>query len=74
MTRDEILQAAIRNEYDKLDCVNISAMQKKLRRDWPRQLFQKQEIENALMEDGFFEDRRGEWKTGRELKMKHGGR
>jgi hypothetical protein len=70
MTRKEILQAAIRNEYEKFDCVNISAMQKKLQRDYPRQIFHKQEIENVLMEDSFFEDRHGEWKAGRLLHSK----
>ena len=62
MTRNEMLMAAIRNEWDKFGCVNVRAMVKKLRRDFPRILFTTKDVENALMEDGFYEDRRGEWK------------
>ena len=62
MTRNEMLMAAILNEYQKFDCVNVKAMIKKLHRDFPRILFTTKDVENALMEDGFYEDRRGEWK------------
>jgi len=63
MTRNEMLMAAIRNEWDKFGCVNVRAMLKKLRRDFPRILFTTKDVENILTEDGFYEDRRGEWKA-----------
>ena len=63
MTRNEMLMAAIRNEWDKFGCVNVRAMVKKLRRDFPRILFTTKDVENILTEDGFYEDRRGEWKV-----------
>ena len=62
MTRNEMLMAAILNEYQKFGCVNVRAMLKKLRRDFPRILFTTKDVENILIEDGFYEDRRGEWK------------
>lgn len=72
MTRSEMLHAAIRNEWDKFSCVNVRAMLAKLRRDFPRVLFTVAEVENVLMEDGFYMDRRNEWKirldTNRKIK------
>ena len=63
MTHHEMLMAAIRNEWDKFGCVNVRAMVKKLRRDFPRVFFTTKDVENILTEDGFYEDRRGEWKV-----------
>jgi hypothetical protein len=61
-----MLQAAIRNEYDKFDCVNVRGLLAKLRRDFPRILFTPKDVENMLMEDGFYMDRRNEWKIRRD--------
>jgi len=69
-TRHEILRAAILHEWDKFSCVNVKALLAKLRRDWPRILFTKGDVENVLMEDGFFMDRKDEWKVGKDLTRK----
>jgi hypothetical protein len=56
-----MLQAAIRNEYDKFDCVNVQAMRKKLWRDFPWAHFTPEEVNDALAREGFRKGQKGIW-------------